>query len=396
MQDLNIQEYLYDLPNDRIALFPLNDRDQSKLLVFRDGEITHSTFSNLTDFLPPNSFLFFNDTKVIPARVHFRKATGADIEIFLLDPVRPNTVVSEVMATHHQCAWHCTIGNLKRWTNDQTLEKQIGSFTLSAKLIDREKTLVEFSWNSGASFAEIIADAGQTPLPPYLKRQPVATDRERYQTVYSHYEGAVAAPTAGLHFTEAIFGALDKKQIGYDFLTLHVSAGTFQPIKAEKASDHVMHNEQIVARRKNLEALLQPGKFFIPVGTTSMRTLESIYWFGVKLLKDERASFVINQNDPYIIQSMHAMEEAMTAVLKKMNELDIDHLTGETSIFIRPGYQFRVCNALITNFHQPASTLILLVAAFAGKNWRKIYDEALANDYRFLSYGDSSLLFPAK
>jgi S-adenosylmethionine:tRNA ribosyltransferase-isomerase len=393
MTELNIQDYTYDLPQERIALYPLPERDKAKLLVYKNGPIEHSEFTKLTDFLPENAFLFFNDTRVIPARIHFQKTTGADIEIFLLDPIGPSTIVSEAMAADKFCTWHCTVGNLKRWTENLILTKQIDSTQLEARLIDRENGLVQFSWSSGKSFAEIISSAGETPLPPYLKRKPEAEDRTRYQTVYSHYDGAVAAPTAGLHFTENVFQSLKEKNIGHDFLTLHVSAGTFQPMKTQDVLQHTMHREQIVIRKRNIESLLKDNRFIIPVGTTSMRTLESLYWYGVKLIVNPESDFLITQTDPYTISSEFSLKDVLTAVLNKMNVEKTDFLIGETGIFIYPGYQFRACKALITNFHQPGSTLILLVAAFAGKNWRKIYHEALSNGYRFLSYGDSSLLF---
>jgi S-adenosylmethionine:tRNA ribosyltransferase-isomerase len=394
MESLNINDYKYDLPAERIALHPLANRDESKLLVWRSGNIQHSKFSRLVSFLPENSFLFFNDTKVIPARLHFKKATGADIEVFLLSPIDPSSVISEVMASTTSSTWKCTIGNLKRWSSDAVLVKEIRQTKLEAKLIDRDSGIVQFTWNSGESFAAIISESGETPLPPYLKRNVEQSDRERYQTVYSHYEGAVAAPTAGLHFTENTFKDLQHRNIAHDFLTLHVSAGTFQPVKAANINDHIMHAEQVVVTEKNIDNLLQHGKFFLPVGTTSMRTLESVYWFGVKLLNDSKATFKINQHDPYTNKENPPTKDAIGAVKKFMERTNQKTIVGETSIFIRPGYQFKVCRGLITNFHQPGSTLMLLVAALTGEDWKKIYKEAMDTDYRFLSYGDSSLLFP--
>jgi S-adenosylmethionine:tRNA ribosyltransferase-isomerase len=394
MAFLNINDYRYDLPQERIALYPLPDRDESQLLVYERGRISHSRFKNLTDFLPGNSFLFFNDTKVIPARIHFRKETGADIEIFLLTPVDPSPILAITMQTSETCTWKCTIGNLKRWTANTKLSKPIREGMLEASLLDRQEGLVQFRWAGKKSFAEVIDQLGETPLPPYLKRKAERADRERYQTVYSHYEGAVAAPTAGLHFTGNVFDLLAQKGIGHDFLTLHVSAGTFQPVKTENAEEHSMHPEQVVITSKNLDNLLGPDKFIIPVGTTSLRTLESIYWFGVKILKDKKAGFRINQNDPYSISgSLPSTHEAIHAVKHYMADNRLENLLGETSIFIKPGYRFKVCGGLITNFHQPGSTLMLLVAAFVGDDWKKIYNEAMANNYRFLSFGDSSLLF---
>jgi S-adenosylmethionine:tRNA ribosyltransferase-isomerase len=409
MAFLDINEYKYDLPQERIALYPLARRDESQLLVYRKGEITHSHFKNISHFLPEKSFLFLNDTRVIPARIQFQKETGAGIEVFLLTPVAPSAVLAETMQSTASCTWKCTIGNLKRWTPGTRLSKPIAEGMLQAELIDREEGLVRLQWNGKTSFAEVISQLGETPLPPYLKRKAETSDRERYQTIYSHYEGAVAAPTAGLHFTSEVFELLRKKEIGHDFLTLHVSAGTFQPVKVENAEEHTMHGEQIIVTTRNLDNLLVPGRQIIAVGTTSMRTLESIYWFGAHLLMNEKSAFRIGQNDPYpVVPPLHtstgsggttphhlpSTREALEAVRYYMTETQQQTIIGETSIFIKPGYTFKVCNGLITNFHQPASTLMLLVAAFVGNDWKKIYSEAMTNNYRFLSFGDSSLLLP--
>lgn len=389
-----IQNFTYDLPASKIATHPLTNRDESKLLVYNKGEIIHSTFKSVVDFLPSNSFLFFNDTKVIPARIHFQKETGAEIEIFLLSPQQPSTIMADAMLANEVCMWQCTIGNLKRWKDDQLLIKVANGISLHAKLIDRTNGIVEFSWATGQSFAEVITAMGLTPLPPYIKRDVSTEDVSRYQTIYSHYEGAVAAPTAGLHFTDHIMELLQEKGIEKDFLTLHVSAGTFQPVKAENALEHNMHHEQVVITKKTIENLLKPDQFTVAVGTTSMRTLESLYWYGVKLLENPVADFVITQHDPYQKRKLPSRHESLQAVLSSMEKQGKDFLTGSTSIFIYPGYEFKLCSAIITNFHLPASTLILLVAALVGNDWRKIYDEALLNNYRFLSYGDSSLLIP--
>ena len=391
---MNTSDYTYVLPPDKIAIYPLEQRDASKLMVYNKGVISHTTFTTLPEHLPQNAFLFFNNTRVIPARLHFHKETGAVIEVFLLNPISPSLLISETMASTEKCSWHCTIGNLKKWPPGTTLKKEIPGCTLQATLLDRNKHIVEFSWDTRESFAGIIRRSGETPLPPYIKRSPDENDQQRYQTVYSHYDGAVAAPTAGLHFTPEVFDSLDKQKIGKDFLTLHVSAGTFQPIKTENVEQHEMHEEQIIVNRTNVDNLLTAGRMITAIGTTSMRTLESLYWFGARLTQNPDADFRISQEDPYTFQDPPAPSMALKAVADYMDKKDIDHLIGETSIYIRPGYSFRICNALITNFHQPASTLILLVAAFVGHNWRKIYDEALQNDYRFLSYGDSSLLIP--
>ncbi|MBS1559881.1 MAG: S-adenosylmethionine:tRNA ribosyltransferase-isomerase [Bacteroidetes bacterium] len=385
------QDYTYDLPEERIAFHPLAERDQSKLLIYRNGKIEHSKFLNLPDFLPEDSILFFNNTKVIPARLFFPKDTGAVIEIFLLHPVWPSPVVALAMSTKEKCRWQCAIGNLKRWPDNYELRLTTDGLNLSARLIDRPGGVVELEWNASLSFAEVVQKFGAIPLPPYIKRKAEAEDSHRYQTIYSKENGAVAAPTAGLHFTEKVFSQLKKKGLGIEYLTLHVSAGTFQPVKVENATEHNMHSEQVVITRKNIEHLLS-GKKIICVGTTSLRTLESIYWYGVKLIENARAEFVITQQDAY---QLHPVEpsKALKAILHKMNEEKTDQLLGETSIYIYPGYTFHIVDALITNFHQPSSTLMLLVAALVGNDWKEIYQQALSNHYRFLSYGDSSLLF---
>jgi S-adenosylmethionine:tRNA ribosyltransferase-isomerase len=392
---IDINEYKYELPPEKIALFPLPQRDHSKLLVYKHGVITHSQFTNLDQFLPEDSLLVFNNTKVIPARLLFKKETGAEIEVFLLNPVSPSPLVSVAMEAQGACEWHVAVGNAKRW-NEGILTKRAGNHQLAATFIDREKSIVHFEWSDQLTFAEIISHMGATPLPPYLKREVEASDNERYQTIYSKKEGAVAAPTAGLHFTERVFEKLRQRNITTDFLTLHVSAGTFQPVKAENALDHAMHAEQMVVSKSNLENLLNQ-KSIVAVGTTSLRTLESLYWYGVKLSREPDAIFQIAQDEPYQDNNRAknvGRHEAFENVLKKMIRDGETHLAGETSIYIVPGYQIKTANALITNFHQPGSTLMLLVAALVGKDWKKIYQQAMENDYRFLSYGDSSLLIP--
>lgn len=392
-KSIPIKEYWYDLPPDRIAQYPLAERDQSRLLVFKDGIIEHKQFTQITEFLPRQSTLFFNDTKVIPARLFFQKETGAIIELFLLSPISPSSLVQQAMEASGSSQWQCTIGNLKRWSENTTLIKKTEELTLYADLVNREQGIVEFNWQpESKSFAEVINLMGFTPLPPYLNREAEKRDRETYQTVYSHHEGAVAAPTAGLHFTKQILDDLHAKGHSTEFLTLHVSAGTFQPVKVENALEHRMHKEQVVVTRENIEALLAANSI-VAVGTTSMRTLESLYWYGVKLMNHPDASFEITQYDPYTLRTDVNKEEAFKAILDLLNKRDIDTLTGETSIYIVPGYSFRVVEALITNFHQPGSTLILLVAAFIGQAWKKVYHEALGNAYRFLSYGDSSIIY---
>lgn len=390
---INIQEYTYYLPDERIAYEPLATRDESKLLVYNQGTIEHQVFKNLADFLPERCTLIFNDTKVIPARLLFQKDSGATIEVFLLSPVAPDQLLAGAMLAKNACTWQCTIGNLKRWKEGQPMVRQIGDVTLTASLINRSEGIVEFSWPGNQTFSEIITTAGNTPLPPYIKRALKKEDSTRYQTIYSQHEGAVAAPTAGLHFTERVFEALVRRNIEHHFVTLHVSAGTFQPVKVENALEHVMHHEQITVSRHTISKILSAQKI-IAVGTTSMRTLESLYWYGVKLMLTPDAAFTITQHDPSRLSGSISRADSMQAILNYMDARQLDTISGTTSIFIYPGYQFRMCGGLITNFHQPGSTLMLLVAAFVGKNWTEIYRQALENQYRFLSYGDSSLLLP--
>jgi S-adenosylmethionine:tRNA ribosyltransferase-isomerase len=388
-----LKDYWYELPKDKIAINPLSERSQSKLLVFKDSKIVHSNFYELNKFLPENSTLFFNNTKVIPARLLFQKETGATIEIFLLNPISPSSVLSEVMSSTKSSQWVCTIGNLKRWNEGLILSKNTSNQVITAKLIDRDQGIVEFEWQSETlTFAEVINSFGATPLPPYIDRELTEADKNRYQTVYSHYEGAVAAPTAGLHFTKEIIDEIEKAGHHIEYLTLHVSAGTFQPIKVENAAEHEMHNEQIIITRKNIEALLNTSSI-ICVGTTSLRTLESLYWYGVNLLVNKNEVFSIKQSDSVELPQDISKSDALKAVIELMDNKGLDSIVGETSIYIIPGYKFRIADTIITNFHQPGSTLILLIAAFIGASWEEIYKAALENDYRFLSYGDSSLLF---
>lgn len=391
---INIQAYSYPLPEERIAKYPLPERDQSKLLIYKDGIIRHDHFKSIVREIPKDAMMVFNNTKVIPARLQFVKETGASIELFLLNPIKPSTLLIEAMQSKLKCAWHCTIGNLKRWSDNIILKKVIGQHELHAKLVDREKQVVEFSWTGDLTFAEIISLSGETPLPPYLKRQAEVTDKERYQTVYSVYEGAVAAPTAGLHFTDNILQQLSEQGVEKLYVTLHVSAGTFQPVKTENALEHNMHHEQIVVSKESLLSLGKHQGPIIPVGTTSMRTLETLYWIGLKIINKLTDPFFIDQDFAYQKHKIiPTTAEAMQAIVNHLTAEESDTLLANTAIYIHPGYQFKVCNGLVTNFHQPGSTLILLVAAFVGEDWKRIYDEALNSDYRFLSYGDSSLLW---
>ncbi|HSJ66065.1 MAG TPA: S-adenosylmethionine:tRNA ribosyltransferase-isomerase [Anditalea sp.] len=398
---VKLSDYQYTLPDERIAKFPLSKRDESKLLHFEDGEVKHYQFSSLPSLVPADSLLVFNNTKVIPARIFFLKPSGAKIEIFLLKPVGPTSVINEIMISQGPVIWETMIGNLKKWKDGETLKGELiidnHTILLEASLLDRDKRLVSFSWNVQKAFCTIIEACGEVPLPPYLNRSAVAEDKPRYQTVYSQKEGAVAAPTAGLHFTSETLDQLKDKGVLLDYLTLHVSAGTFQPIKEESVDRHPMHSEQVIASKANIQNIINAKKNIIAVGTTSMRSLESLYWYGVKILEGLDNTFFIPKLYPYSdFQSLPNMKDSFNAILEHMEINGMEEITGSTEIFIMPGYKFKVCHGLVTNFHQPGSTLILLVAAFTNGEWKKIYDEAMLNDYRFLSYGDSSLLWYKK
>ncbi len=382
---IDLKDYHYSLPDERIAKFPLPERSDSKLLLYQKGEISHDLFKSIPNHLPEKCLLVFNDTKVIPARLIFHKSTGARIEVFLLKPSHPSNY-EQSMNAKNGCSWHCMIGNSKKWKTEEIEVAEIG---LKAT---RQNDEVTFTWKQDLTFSEILELAGKIPLPPYIDREVKDSDKDRYQTVYSKHQGAVAAPTAGLHFTEELLSNLEKQGIKKDYLTLHVSAGTFQPIKAETVDDHPMHREQIIVTKQNVENLLQ-AETIIPVGTTSLRTLESLYWYGVKLLNGD-SDFFIPKLFPYRHSELPNKTESLNAVLDFMNQNETTHLIGHTEIFIFPSYTFRMCSGLITNFHLPGSTLILLVAAMIGEDWEIVYKEALAQNYRFLSYGDSSLLLP--
>lgn len=394
---VDLAKYTYDLPDDKIALEGTSKRDQSKLLLYKKGEISDHQFSEIVDLVPESSTLFFNNTRVIPARLIMARETGAQIEIFLLKPAYEKDI-SLALASHGKATWKCMIGNLKKWNSGEGLwlkfEHNHKKIRLEATLINKEERLVEFSWDNELSFAQVIDILGKTPLPPYIKRPSNSQDKERYQTVYSKIEGAVAAPTAGLHFTQPILEKLKRSGVKERFFTLHVGAGTFMPIKAKRVQDHPMHNESMTVPIDAIESVLR-SEFRIAVGTTSMRTLESLYWYGVMLLKDPNAPFSVKKLYPYENSNpTPSVQEAFEAILAYMKRRNLKEIHGETEIFIFPGYDFKVCNGLITNYHQPGSTLILLVAAFVGNNWCRIYDHALNFSYRFLSFGDSSLLIP--
>ena len=389
--NLNLKDYLYELPDHKIAKYPLENRSDSKLLHFHHGNIDDYIFHQIPELLRAKSLLVFNDTKVIPARLVLHKETGARIEIFLLEPILPSSLHEEVMGAKSTTQWKVMIGNAKKWKEGTELEISIGQLNFKARR--NSSDTVTFTWTSDLTFSEVLIKIGEIPLPPYLDREATEEDIPRYQTVYSKHEGAVAAPTAGLHFTDEVIDQISKKGIAKDFLTLHVSAGTFQPIKSDNVKDHPMHQEQIVVKKSNVLNLLNHDTI-IPVGTTSMRTLESMYWFGQLLSQDENSSFFITKETAYQFDTPISRKESLENILRYMDANQQEAISGNTEIFIYPGYNIKMCDGLITNFHQPGSTLILLVAALLGEDWKNVYDHALQNDYRFLSYGDSSLLMP--
>ncbi len=395
-----IKDFDYPLTDEQIAKYPLARRDASKLLVYKGGCIAESRFFNLSDFLPENCLLVCNNTRVIQARLSFRKDTGGRIELFCLEPYAPADYSLSLGSTT-ACTWRCMIGNLKKWKNG-SLSKEFdtpdGACRLKATLLSSEENthLVRFCWdNPGVPFAQILERAGELPIPPYLHRATEDSDKVRYQTVYSRVEGSVAAPTAGLHFTQEVFDSLNDKHIETAELTLHVGAGTFLPVKSDTADAHPMHMEVIEIDRTTVEHLIRKAGQVVAVGTTSVRTLESLYYIGLKLTEGRGSeAFAIGQWEPYEKQTNLPATEALQAIVRHMQENNTTRIHASTRIMIRPGYRFRIVNGIITNFHQPKSTLLLLVAAFVGDNWRSIYDYALTHDFRFLSYGDSSLLLP--
>lgn len=400
-KNIRIEDFNYDLPEESIAKFPLEQRDQSKLLLYKSGGIGHAHFSDLPEHLPAGAMLVFNDTKVIHARLHFTLENGTQIEILCLEPLTPHDYQQNFSSTE-PVRWKCLIGGNRKWKSG-IVERELKGvrverLMLTAKRIQRLEDAfeVEFSWNDeNLAFGELLAQAGIIPLPPYLNRENVASDEERYQTIYAKEQGSVAAPTAGLHFTDAVFVALDANNFERSFVTLHVGAGTFKPVKSETMAEHHMHEESVFVTKKFLEKLLavkQAGKPVIPVGTTSMRTLESLYWYGALLSENAAVSFDIPQWLPYEFEQEIDAISALNAILKHLETQQKEVLEGVTQLIIALGYHFKIVNGLITNFHQPKSTLLLLVSALVGDDWRKIYDYALANDFRFLSYGDSSLL----
>lgn len=412
-KDLSIKDFTYDLPEDRIAKYPLPERDASKLLVFENGKITEDIYKNLDRHLPSNSVLVFNDTRVIDARLLFKKSTGGIIEIFCLEPHAQYRDITTAMNQYGKVLWQCLIGGASKWKHGQILEKKIGfskEIILHAKYVEKKIDcfVIEFSWNDHSlNFAEILHQAGVIPLPPYLKRIAERVDEERYQTIYAHHEGSVAAPTAGLHFTEHVFKTLRSKNIKTDFVTLHVSAGTFKPVKSETIGGHEMHGEFINASIKTIENIFQNlSENIIPVGTTSLRTIESLYWLGVKLKSGwllegneqltmpQGRSIELSQWECYELEKKNVEpKRALEAVIDFMHKENLDRLITKTQILIAPPYKTKIANGLITNFHQPQSTLLLMIAALIKEDWRKVYDHALQHNFRFLSYGDGCLLW---
>ncbi len=396
---VKIEDYSYPLPDERIAKYPLAERDASKLLRYEDGKVSEHIFKNIPSLLPGGSLMIFNDTKVVPARLHFRRETGAHIEIFCLEPVTPPEYNTAFAATQ-SCRWKCVIGNAKRWKNDALSlynpgnDELVSAMGLKAGLVERngETGTVEFSWQDGNPFSRVLELCGTVPIPPYLNRETESIDTERYQTLYAHIRGSVAAPTAGLHFTQAVLGAITAKGIDRENVCLHVGAGTFLPVKSSDVADHPMHREPFVVTLELLKRIRTNKGKLIAVGTTSVRTLESLYYVGVSCIETGRPDDV-GQWVPYEREYSYSLEESLDAVISYLENNGLDELKVGTRIIIVPGFRFRLVDILITNFHQPESTLILLISAFVGGDWKTIYDYALGHGFRFLSYGDSSLLF---
>jgi S-adenosylmethionine:tRNA ribosyltransferase-isomerase len=400
VKQISIKDYHYDLPFERIAKYPLSERDLSKLLVYKNQSIIESKYNSIQDFLPSDSLLFFNNTKVIPARLFFKTSLGKNIEVFCLEPISKNADVYSCMLQKESAQWKCMVGGAAKW-KEQFVYLHVSNLILKAEIKEREQGtfILDFTWQpSELSFAEVLQIAGAIPIPPYLKRETESIDLERYQTIYADKEGSVAAPTAGLHFTDNVFLKLKTKGIEPTYLTLHVGAGTFKPVKSETLADHEMHGEYIDVSLTTLEFLYQNiDKLVTAVGTTSMRTLESLFWIGQKIAQQPSIKpneLLVDQWQPYSASNKQmSAKESLKYIIEFLYQHQLKSLYAKTSIIIAPGYEFKIVNALVTNFHQPESTLILLIAAFIGEDWRKVYQYALEHDFRFLSYGDGSLLF---
>ncbi len=396
-KNIKISDFSYRLPEERIARYPLAERDNSALLVWQNGNVHKDKFKNIADLLPSDSMLVFNNTRVIHARLFFKKESGATIEIFCLEPTEPADYQLAFQQTE-KVVWKCMVGNAKKWKNEmlkKTFTLNGSEVTLQAQKVRQENQtfLIELSWNFSFSFAEIIEASGVLPIPPYLNRETEPDDELTYQTIYAKLDGSVASPTAGLHFTEKVIKQLEDKQIAVREITLHVGAGTFKPVKSEMLGDHEMHREQVVLPRKLIEELAKTAKKIIAVGTTSVRTLESLYWLGIKLGKQptEHKQLTVNQWESYETGTEISVPDALQNILNWFEKHRLETLNFATEIIIVPGYEFKLIQGMITNFHQPQSTLLLLIAAFLGEDWKNVYDFALKNEFRFLSYGDSNL-----
>ncbi len=398
---IKIEDYNYTLPEDKIARFPLDDRDASKILIFRSNNICESKFSNLVELLPEDSFIVFNNTKVVPARLIFRKESGAKIEIFCLEPYEPSEYV-KAFSSRRECSWISVVGNARRWKKDWIKfdnfnNHEAGNLNLTAFCEEKrdDKYIVKFRWEGDHSFSEIMDICGKVPIPPYLRRESEDLDKERYQTLYAKERGSVAAPTAGLHFTEHLLKSIKERGINVDEISLHVGAGTFIPVKSEHISEHKMHSEPFSITKKIIFSLLNSylnNQPIVAVGTTSTRCVESLYYLGVQILLHGKP-LTVSQWEPYYSKDKFSVEESLKALVSWMEINEKETLESRTEIIIVPGYKFKLINVLITNFHQPKSTLLLLISAFVGEKWRDIYDYALIRNFRFLSYGDSSILF---
>ena len=396
-QEIEIANFTYELPDERIAKHPLDNRDLSKLLIYQSNQIQESTFKEIPSFIEEETMMVFNNTKVIQARLIFHKETGARIEIFCLEPLQPSDYNLAFQAKE-KSTWKCIVGNNRKWKDGELFMPFFVDgieYRLAAEKIQQLDGAqeIKFSWNHpDLSFSEVLEQTGKIPIPPYLNRDTQDSDLLRYQTVYSKFEGSVAAPTAGLHFTEEVFREIELKGVARQELTLHVGAGTFKPVKSDQIGDHEMHTEHIQVTKESLQGICASKGKIIAVGTTSVRTLESLYWLGVKILEKRDNVKILEQWEAYELPENYKLQEAYGAICEYMEENDLSLFNAATQIIIAPGYQFKVIDGLVTNFHQPQSTLLLLISALVGEEWKKIYQYALDNDFRFLSYGDSSLL----
>lgn len=398
-RELRIEDYTYELPDERIAKYPLAQRDVSKLLVYDKGNMQEDSYQNIAQHIPEGTLMVFNETKVVHARLLFKKPTGGAIEVFCLEPHTDYGDVQTAMLQKNKVWWQCMIGGASKWKHGMILTLSCDECTISAAIVDRERGAftLELTWEEDMSFAEVLHYAGKVPLPPYLHRNPEESDEERYQTIYAKHEGSVAAPTAGLHFTDKVMDSLKEKGVDTGFVTLHVGAGTFRPVKSETMEEHDMHAEWIDLSAATVEQLIAHlDKGIVSVGTTSMRTLESLYWIGAKLylsIDIDFSQIAVSQWEPYELTEQPSAEVALTAILKYLKEKEQDRLLTRTQILIAPPYQPKLIKGLVTNFHQPQSTLLLLVGAMIGDDWKRLYQHAMDNDFRFLSYGDGCLLW---